>query len=242
MRALLDALQRTVAAGGVLAVQDGNLLPQQQMLELVATAEAAGHGPALTLLSSDPRLLGTAVLKLGSLACVELPLVRPLRCAATRLLGDVALGCVPGVGRAQGQPGHSSKLARMRSMAAGCQGVPCVHGRCAAQEPAGRLALNRTICASMPGAKGKVEGAVPGLFAGLLTCDWPSAPHGLVSEDLQGEPPASGHPVSARQQPHAPAPASSTARCSSRPQTPPLAGLIAAHGCADVMRAARRPP
>ena len=78
MRALLEALQRTAAAGGVLAVQDGNLLPQQQLLELVAAAEAAGQAPALTLLSSDPRLLGTAVLKQGSLACVELPLVRPL--------------------------------------------------------------------------------------------------------------------------------------------------------------------
>ena len=76
MDALLSALQRTSAVGSVLAVQDGNLLPQQLLLELVEAAEAASKAPALALLSTDNRQLGAPVLKRSSLACVELPLVR----------------------------------------------------------------------------------------------------------------------------------------------------------------------
>ena len=78
MDALLTALQRTSAVGSVLAVQDGNLLPQQLLLELVEAAEAASKAPALALLSTDNRQLGAPVLKRSSLACVELPLVRDL--------------------------------------------------------------------------------------------------------------------------------------------------------------------
>ena len=94
-----------------------------------------------------------------------------------------------------------------------------------AQEPAGRLALNKAICAAMPGAKSKTEAAVPGLFAALQTCDWPSAAHGLVSEDLQARQPpghcAGGPPAHPHWQPAA-SHAALTSAAACRGCNPPL--------------------